>query len=106
MSPTLAPKAYPILPLQFTFGPMRSPLFSKPGLFVELPFWALFVFFVTTAAIPVIRPLRRRMRLRRGLCGKCGYDLRANPDRCPECGTPRGAGQRSSPTGEAADASR
>ena len=35
----------------------------------------------------IIRPYQiREKRLDEGLCEACGYDLRATPARCPQCG--------------------
>jgi hypothetical protein len=45
----------------------------------------------------LVSTFRIRRRCRAGLCPSCGYDLRATPGRCPECGTSSGTSARVPP---------
>lgn len=57
----------------------------------DVPYWQLFGPAMILPAFWVMLVARRHLaRQREGYCGKCGYDLRASQDRCPECGTPFG----------------
>jgi hypothetical protein len=57
--------------------------FKETGGDVTVPFWFLAAAF---AVAPLCWLRRRQARRVRGGCLKCGYDLRATPSRCPECG--------------------
>ncbi len=60
------------------------------GRFVRIgsPFWIPFLVFGVYPAVTFVRgPLRRWRRRRKGLCVRCGYNLRGNVSGvCPECG--------------------
>jgi len=54
-------------------------------------FWTLEIPFaippIAWVLIRLVRWEKARSRTRIGRCPTCNYDLRATPDRCPECGT-------------------
>jgi hypothetical protein len=61
---------------------------------LAVPEWTI-IALLALAASPVLYAARSRSHIARrrhaGLCEGCGYDLRASPDRCPECGAPPAA---------------
>jgi hypothetical protein len=50
------------------------------------PHWALASVTLLTPLVWAYRYQRLRRRVAKCICAHCGYDLRATPDRCPECG--------------------
>jgi hypothetical protein len=63
------------------------------GLQIGMPHWLLLAIASALPAAWAWRYRRRRARKARlaaNKCVHCGYDLRATPDRCPECGRAAG----------------
>jgi hypothetical protein len=67
-----------------------GPFHQRTEFGLWIPYWLLLML---TCPLPLwAMTIHRRRRNRasrrsRGLCEDCGYDLRATPGRCPECGT-------------------
>ena len=66
-----------------------GPPHQRTELGLWIPYWLLML---VSAPLPLwVVTIHRSRRVRaarraRGLCEDCGYDLRATPGRCPECG--------------------
>jgi hypothetical protein len=72
---------------QYFFGVRIGGDLSMALVMLELagiPFFG--VLLVITLVWALVRRLRRAQSPPTGLCLVCGYDLRATPERCPECG--------------------
>ena len=61
-----------------------NPLWSDVRLI--MPMWLLILIGVGLCWPAITSQIRGRRCRMAALCPACGYDLRASPDRCPECG--------------------
>ena len=66
---------------------------------VIFPIWLPTTLFALLSLTRVAFVIRRYRGSRQGRCRSCGYDLRATPDRCPECGTVPTEGRAPAPEG-------
>jgi hypothetical protein len=69
--------------LGFGAGAWKDDGYGGTARYVRIPHYALL-----TSLIVILAALlyHTRKRFAPGCCRTCGYDLRATPDRCPECG--------------------
>jgi hypothetical protein len=87
---------YPLIEEEPRFGfDYQNHLYSSPGsrdIYREhwafvVPHWFVFLLLLLSTNRLLIRYIRKSRWQARGCCLKCGYDLRATPGKCPECGT-------------------
>jgi hypothetical protein len=76
------PRWFPFPPVRFTHNVVAG----EDEKVVMITYWLLLLLALPLPAVAIVRHRRRGRREKAGLCPTCGYDLRATPDRCPECG--------------------
>ena len=79
-------------PLGFRRATLRHPGGGYTLRIVTFPWWVVLLVAALPAALGGWLAYRRHVAHSRrlsGLCPRCGYDLRATPGRCPECGKTR-----------------
>jgi hypothetical protein len=89
---TSRPTKWPLFPTELRWHRSKTAFGGKRQVAAVAPFWLL-TLAVLLGCVPGFWLWQRRRYLRRaGCCPVCGYDLRASPERCPECGTVRKQG--------------
>jgi hypothetical protein len=65
-------------------GAIAAPLMITTDI-VAFPYW-LATLLSAAVSFWLWRRLWKQSKIQQGCCKQCGYDLRATPERCPECG--------------------
>jgi len=65
----------------------RYTRWSDGSVETDVPLWAVAALSAPAALASRVLARRAGRGVADGRCAGCGYDLRATPDRCPECGT-------------------
>ena len=71
----------------FEYRPFATNVSS--GCTLIVPYWFITVLFLLLPVGWAVTRVWTKRRAVEGQCPTCGYDLRATPTRCPECGTGR-----------------
>ena len=73
-------------PLRWGYEEFRFYTYDVQMRAAECSYWLPALLLAAPPALAVRRAMSKAKAAHRGLCPSCGYDLRATPERCPECG--------------------